>query len=196
MGTSLAATVRACANRTFAQDYHGFSSFPIVEAFVVNEIVKTTECRPETMMTRGGIIATFDPIARPAKGSNISSFDGPMSMVVEDLAPYVRGIVHYDIRLEEQRLRLGSLLSEGARNGKKTRTTRASRAALEGGSKAHTRRERWFPKETNFIRILGSGGKVWRNSAWYETAADSLDGELGFDRSRRSSMVSGTGSEI
>ena len=197
ISTSLALTLRVCANRVFAHDYHGLLSCPISETVVRKRIIEASEnCHSEANMTRSGITATFDPIARPAKGSSLSSFDGPLSMVVEDLAPYVRGIVYYDVRLEEQRLRLSSLLSEGARNGKKIRTTRASRAALEGGSKAHTRRERWFPKETNFTHILRSGGEEWQQRIWHDIAQDSLDGELGFDKSRRSSMVSGTGSEI
>lgn len=48
------------------------------------------------------------------------------------------------------------------------RTTRASLAALEGGSKAHTRRERWFLGTTNafFAPVLQSGGEAWQELAW------------------------------
>ena len=122
-----------------------------------------------------------------AKGSQISIFDGPTSAIVQDVAPYVRSIVSYDLQLEEQRLRLSNLLSQGGRHGKRQRTTRASRAALEGGSKAYTRRERWFPKNLDFSLVLQSGGKEWQKAVGQEqTSLTNLSGsDLG--RSRRSS---------
>lgn len=49
------------------------------------------------------------------------------------------------------------------------RTTRASRAALEGGDKKHVRRERWFPPETDFSLILQLGGRVWQDILWQRT---------------------------
>lgn len=116
------------------------------------------------------IAATFGSIAgHSTLPLTISSFDGPMSSVVQDLAPYVRSIVYSDIKLEQHRLQLNSLLAQNGRNGKRMRTTRASHAALEGGSKAHTRRERWFPFETNFQLILQSGGVGWQELAWKRT---------------------------
>lgn len=115
--------------------------------------------------------AAFEPIASSTnsalsipKGPQISSFEGPTSVVAEDLAPYVRNIVSYDLRLEEQRRQLDSLLLGSGKGGKKARTTRSSRAALEGGQKAHTRRERWFPNNTNFSLIMQSGGEGWNDA--------------------------------
>ena len=129
-----------------------------------------------TKITRTAISAAFDSIAGPSRvplnvqrGSHISAFDGPISSVVEDIAPYVRSIVFYDLKLEEHRLQLNSLLAQNGRNGKRMRTTRASHAALEGGSKAHTRRERWFPIDSNFTLILQSGGDGWQDIAWQRT---------------------------
>lgn len=115
--------------------------------------------------------AAFEPIASStnsassiSKGPQISSFEGLTSVVAEDLAPYVRNIVSYDLRLEEQRRQLDSLLLGPGKGGKKARTTRSSRAALEGGQKAHTRRERWFPGNTNFSLIMQSGGEGWNDA--------------------------------
>ena len=126
--------------------------------------------------------AVFEPIARSnkpvlgiLKGPQISAFDGSLSIITEDLAPYVRSIVSYDLRLEEQRRLLSSLLSQPGKNGKRQRTTRASRAALEGGSKARTRRERWFPNNTNFDSVLQSGGEDWQDVALKQTMGEPFE---------------------
>ncbi len=141
----------------------------------------------QTMITRTAISTAFGPIAVPSRlplpahrGSHISSFDGPMSSIFEDLAPYVRSIIFYDMKLEEHRLQLNSLLAQNGRNGKRMRTTRASHAALEGGNKAHTRREKWFPVESNFTLILQSGGDGWQELAWQRTL-DQSNVEAGQD---------------
>ncbi|KAI9870283.1 MAG: hypothetical protein M1830_004442, partial [Pleopsidium flavum] len=106
-----------------------------------------------------------------------------------DLAPYVRSIISYDLRLERERLRLSNLLSQGGRDGKRIRTTRASLAALEGGSKAHTRRERWLPTGTNATLVLRTGGRDWEDVAaqWNLQAhgdgerRDSIPGRISLD---------------
>lgn len=142
--------------------------------------------------------AAFEPIARSTKpvlgiprGPQISAFDGSLSIITEDLAPYVRSIVSYDLRLEEHRGLLSSLLSQKGQNSKRQRTTRASRAALEGGSKAHTRRERWFPNNTNFDSVLQSGGQGWQDIALKQAMAESSEGEMALDEgSRRDSVGS------
>lgn len=125
--------------------------------------------------TRAILSSTFDSIARPlkppptlSKGSYISSFDGPSSIIVEDLGPYVRSIVSYDLKLEEHRRQLTMSLCQGRIEGK-MRTTRASRAALEGSNKQHVRRERWFPPDTDFSMILQSGGQGWQGDLWHST---------------------------
>ena len=134
------------------------------------------------------------------KVSQSTGFDGPITTIATDIAPYIRSIVSYDIQLEERRLRLSTLLSPGGRNGKKLRTTRASRAALEGGSKANTRRERWFPKNTSYSLVLETGGRDWQNLLLQQQHAnegemamnrEASEGDTGsYDGSRRSSIVS------
>ncbi|KAM3422653.1 hypothetical protein BST61_g141 [Cercospora zeina] len=114
--------------------------------------------------------ACFDAISAPEEislqnpGLQLSVFDGPLSNITVDLAPYVRSIVQYDLALEEQRERLGLLDSTAAGGGgrvKRARTTRAARSALEGGQRGSTRKDRWFSKELDGAAVLATGGKDW-----------------------------------
>lgn len=111
-------------------------------------------------------ILAYPPDTLPALNTSYnltaSSFDRTFRIVVEDLAPYVRSIVANELVLENQRLRLGNLLSEGgSRSNKRQRTTRAARTALEGGSRDTKRREHWFDKSLNRALVMGTGGKNW-----------------------------------
>jgi hypothetical protein len=60
---------------------------------------------------------------------------------------------------------LGNLLSEGGQL-KRPRNTRASRTALEGGTRQTKRRERWFPLELNFDEVLKTAGRSWTGMGW------------------------------
>ncbi|EME86355.1 uncharacterized protein MYCFIDRAFT_172126 [Pseudocercospora fijiensis CIRAD86] len=110
--------------------------------------------------------ACFDAISSPAEislmnpGLQQSAFDGPLSTITQDLAPYVRSIVQYDQALEEQRERLNLITSEG-RQAKRARTTRAARSALEGGQRSTTRRERWFTRDLDVQAVLNTAGRDW-----------------------------------
>ena len=106
----------------------------------------------------------FDPISIPAEsalssGSGLaqSAFDGPLEPIATDLAPYVRSIAQYDLALAEQREQVNGV----GRNGKRARTTRAARSALEGSQRASTRRERWFGKQLDLEAVIATGGKGW-----------------------------------
>ncbi|RMZ89444.1 hypothetical protein DV736_g3309, partial [Chaetothyriales sp. CBS 134916] len=77
------------------------------------------------------------------------SIDGAGCSVVTEVAPYVRSIVAFDQQLRQRRFELS-----GGSQGGKQRTTRAARAAQEGGDKSNTRRERWFPKELDYDAVL------------------------------------------
>lgn len=111
----------------------------------------------------------FEPIMRanyvfPLPTGRIApSFENGIAPITEDLAPYVRAITAFDLRLEKYRLKLSGLLSQGANATKRMRKTRASRAALEGGDKAFTRKERWFGADTNPSRILATGNSEWQD---------------------------------
>lgn len=85
------------------------------------------------------------------------SLDGPRSALACDVAPYIRSIATYDNQLEQQREEMFPS------QGKKRRNTRAARAAAEGGDKASTRRERWFPQNLDLGAVLdtGNGWPQW-----------------------------------
>lgn len=95
-----------------------------------------------------------------------SVFDRTFSIVVEELAPFVRSIVSHEIRLEDERMRLSSLLSEGGRS-KRPRMTRASRVALEGGTRESKRRERWFHNDLNRTMIMATAGRDWSGIGYF-----------------------------
>jgi hypothetical protein len=113
-------------------------------------------------------LAAFAPIMQAnyvfplPTGRLAPSFENGSGALFEDLAPYIRAIVAFDVRLEKHRQQLSGLLSQGSA-GEKVRKTRASRAALEGGSKSYTRKERWFPPDTNPSRILATGNQEWQD---------------------------------
>ncbi|KAI0199916.1 hypothetical protein F4808DRAFT_471113 [Astrocystis sublimbata] len=133
----------------------------------------------------------FDPIAASDKilGNGYldpSIFDREMAPLVLDVAPYVRGIVAYDQRLEMERRSRSNLLSADGGGGggsgrekKRMRTTRAALSALEGGARATTRRERYFEKvELNTYLVLGTGGLGW-GGAVVEFMERVGDGDVG-----------------
>jgi len=122
-----------------------------------------------TPLSRHQFSLAFDPISEVAAHTQTfalaySAFDGPLSTISTDIAPYVRSIVQFDLALEEQRLRLSHLLGGNTVTGKRSRTTRAARSALEGGKRESTRRERWFPAELDFNAVLATGGQSWPNT--------------------------------
>lgn len=197
MTAAIAFTVRACARELIRDEE--IDGSPLSDEKITHTITEAMQaCRSERSNLRFHYAAVFEPIARSnkpvlgiPKGPQISTFDGPLYIITEDLAPYVRSIVSYDLRLEEQRRLLSSLVSQPGTNGKRQRTTRASRAALEGGSKAHTRRERWFPNNTNFDSVLQSGGKGWQDLARKQAMAEQSEEGTGLDEgSRRGSTGS------
>lgn len=120
-------------------------------------------------LQRSDFSAAFDPLADTptttlALSSSYqllaSSFDRTFKIIVEDLAPFVRSIVSHELRLEAERIRTSSLLSAGGRS-KRSRTTRASRVALEGGTRQEKRRERWFEKDLNRELVMATAGRSW-----------------------------------
>lgn len=144
--------------------------------------------RPNPNLTRLDFSAALDPIGEPPSaalstftGLQYSALDGPFRTITTDIAPYVRSIVQYDIALEEQRLRLGTLLD--SRGGaKRARTTRAARSALEGGKRESTRRERWFPREMDLDLVLKTGGKEWPKTTIGPSAGSVGDVSVGASR--------------
>lgn len=117
---------------------------------------------------KAGFQKVFGPIMRArhytSTGRLAPSFESSLSIITEDLAPYIRGIMTFDGRLKAYRDHLYSIwVTEQGAGDRRGRTTRASRAALEGSDKAFTRRERWFPDETNYFSVQGTGSPDWQN---------------------------------
>jgi hypothetical protein len=136
---------------------------------------QTTE--PEASLNRKDLSRAFDPVAEPEKlwplnptAMELCSFDRTTALITEDLAPYIRSIVAYDNRLQQERAKLSNLLSEGGRPGKKLRTTRAAISALEGGTRKTTRRDRWFTGKVNTYHVMHTGMQSWLDAAAMETS--------------------------
>ncbi|KAI0834533.1 P-loop containing nucleoside triphosphate hydrolase protein [Hypoxylon sp. FL0890] len=137
----------------------------------------------ESAVARLDFSLAFDPIAASEKTMGAgyldpSVFDGTMRTISLDIAPYVRSIVAYDQRLQQERLSRSSLLSEGGK--KRMRTTRSAYSALEGGSRSITRREKYFSADINPHLVMRTGGKGWETIAASFTGkqkATSSDGE-------------------
>lgn len=138
----------------------------------------------------------FDPLAVSEKavvGNNLdpSVFDRTMKVVTLDVAPYVRSIVSYDQRLQKERLLRSNLISEGGKPGRKRmRNTRAALSALEGGSRASTRGERYFTADINPHLIMRTGGVGW------DTLASQVVAEQSTITSSCASPGSGEGVDV
>ena len=169
IGDSVAAALRIFARRNYMDTVDCHQSGALDESYVAKVLPAAVEARQRSKpVTHRSLSTAFAPLAKPSslsvlalKGPFISALYSPMSTISQDIAPYIRSIVSYDVCLEEQRRQLVIAASGGCEGRNRTRTTRASRAALEGGSKAHTRRERWFPNTTNFQAVLRTGGSGW-----------------------------------
>ena len=193
--TLVALSLKACSRKVMFTKGLEQCVIPLDAAAITSLILqRSRELKSHESIVSMNIATAFGPLvdlpkssAVHMKGPQISIFDGPISAIVQDAAPYVRSIVSYDLQLEAQRLRLGNLLSQGGRSGKRQRTTRASRAALEGGSKAHTRRDRWFSKDTNFSLVLQTGGKEWQGAMRQQQIDDMAQSDNDLEGSRRSS---------
>ncbi|KAL9622171.1 MAG: hypothetical protein Q9160_003514 [Pyrenula sp. 1 TL-2023] len=122
--------------------------------------------KPLSPLSSTSLLTIFSPLRSsqtPILPHSSSSFDRSPSIITVDLAPYIRSIVAFDQRLEQQRLELSS--SQGGQSGKRLRKTRASRAALEGGNKSNTRAERWFHERLDYGLVLGTAGECWGDLA-------------------------------
>lgn len=133
-------------------------------------LIREQVTNPIKALGRRQFSQAFDPISEPEKSTlystgnlEASCFDRTMSLIVTDIAPYVRSIVAYEARLQEERTKLSNLISEGgmARKGKRMRTTRAALSALEGGNRKETRSERYFCPTLNARLVMRTGKLEW-----------------------------------
>lgn len=170
--TSLPINLKYLSLRTLQHPIHGPSS-PVLdgpsEASVISKIRQTAiKSFTGAPLTRDDFSDAFDILAasdKPPAASGYldpSIFDGTLRHIAVDVAPYIRGIVAYESELQKQRLKLSNLLSQGGT--KRTRNTRASHAALEGGSRSTTRAERWFKSELNGMLVMRTAGNGWADA--------------------------------
>ncbi|KAH7083665.1 hypothetical protein FB567DRAFT_529649 [Paraphoma chrysanthemicola] len=148
---------------------------PSTEKEYISELLETKERLSQSKsLCRLDYAAALDILAAPPDATipertsfilTPSSFDRTFSIITLDLAPYVRSIVAHEQLLESQRIRLSNLLSGGG-TGKRPRTTRASRVALEGGVRETKRRDRWFDKGLNFELVMATAGETWSGMGW------------------------------
>jgi hypothetical protein len=180
--TSIASSIRSLAKHCLRlhvenlQKHSGPALRPLDEAQAIEHLQTSfTSTLPEaSAINRMDFALAFDPIATPDTSSpqpvsflDPSVFDRTLKLIALDVAPYVRGIVAYDSKLQEQRLKLSSLVSEGGRRtqgAKRMRTTRSALSALEGGSRTTTRGEKWFKANINPYLVAKTAGKGWNSS--------------------------------
>ncbi|OAX81923.1 hypothetical protein ACJ72_03731 [Emergomyces africanus] len=147
--------------------FHG-SSPSSDEDTIIQQALQKFSSRKPIYPTRSELRDTFEPLMEnpdpfnPPSGRQSFSFDSGIAPISEDLAPYIRAIVSFDLQLEQHRLALSGSISHDTKSNKRIRTTRASRAALEGGDKASIRKDRWFTGKLNSRSVLATGGSDWQ----------------------------------
>lgn len=188
---------RSCLQHQLA----GCSTSAILNSLGVDGVVSrirqaAVETYTESPVTRIDFSNAFDVLAASDKSSAVSNylepsvFDNTFRTIVLDVAPFVRGIVAYENELQKQRMKLSSLLSQGGT--KRMRKTRASHAALEGGSRSTTRAERWFKSELNGVLVMRTAGEGWSDAL---KKADSAVGSNSVSRMARRSRCLADSSE-
>lgn len=169
LATTLPISLKMLARRNLGASYPSPGLEALDEARLTTQIRQhTSQSSTAEALTRDDLSLAFDTLAASDKASNSSAsleasvFDNTLAPIVEDVAPYVRGIVTYDNELQKQRLKMSNLLSKGGT--KRMRNTRASHAALEGGSRTHTRAERWFKADLNGALVMRTAGEGWADA--------------------------------
>lgn len=190
LAVSLPITLKRLAREDLSATYPSPELHHPTEASVTSKI-RQHASQPSTTatVTRDDFSLAFDPLAASEKatpGSYLdpSVLDGTLSSIVLDIGPYVRGIVAYDNELQQQRLKKSSLLSRGGTK-KRMRNTRASHAALEGGSRSTTRPERWFKADVNGVLVKQTAGEGWAEALKEVTRAADGDSHRGLGGSNR-----------
>ncbi len=137
-------------------------------------LISAQRSKAEVPFTRKILSRAFDPLAEPEKqwvnptAMELCSFDRTTPLITEDLAPYIRSIVAYDSRLQQERAKLSNLMSEGGLRGKRARTTRSAMSAREGGTRKTTRKDRWFTAKVNPYDVMRTGMQSWSDAAAVE----------------------------
>ncbi|OJD25427.1 hypothetical protein ACJ73_03204 [Blastomyces percursus] len=172
--------------------FHDSSPSSDENTIIQQALEKFTSHKP-TYLKQSDIRDTFEPVMdnpdpfNPPPGRQSFSFDSGTAPISEDLAPYIRAIVAFDLRLEQHRLALSVPISLESKSNKRVRTTRASRAALEGGDKASVRKDKWFTGKLNAESVLATGCPEWQDALGWAIQWASGDQAKG-DKKRNQSM--------
>jgi hypothetical protein len=169
LSEAVGSTFEALINRTFRP-----SSTGDLESLYANRVLSKSITSASPLQTPPSTLPQFQRIFESIMRANYSnptptarhapSFENGLAPITEDLAPYIRAIMVFDGRLHQYREHLYALTAqEQGRGEKRSRTTRASRAALEGGNKAFTRKERWFALDTPYYKVQNTAGPDWQH---------------------------------
>ncbi|KLJ08575.1 hypothetical protein EMPG_16003 [Blastomyces silverae] len=179
--------------------FHDSSPSSDENAIIQQALEKFTSHKP-TYLKQSDLRDTFEPVMgnpdpfNPPAGRQSFSFDSGTAPIAEDLAPYIRAIVTFDLRLEQHRLALSGPISLDSKSNKRVRTTRASRAALEGGDKASVRKDKWFTGKLNAKSVLATGCLEWQDAVGWEIHRASGGQVLGKEEGNQSMDEQGAGS--
>jgi hypothetical protein len=143
------------------------SAYSLPKPDLFNTLLQTHKPSPYSQLNRTHFTC-LDAIYDDSSDSKVTqcSLDREFSIIVKDIAPYVRAIASHDHEIEQQNVRLALALSGGGK--RKIRMSRASRSAIEGGRREDRRRERWFPN-VNLLQIGETGSSEWAPSRSEET---------------------------
>jgi hypothetical protein len=143
------------------------SAFNLPKPNLFDTLLSQHKPSPHPQLNRTYFLC-LDAIYEDSSDSKVTqcSLDREFSIIVKDIAPYVRLIASHDYEVEQQNVRLTLALSGGGK--RKIRMSRASRSAVEGGRREDRRRERWFP-DVNLLDIKETGSKLWVQSRVEET---------------------------
>ncbi|ROW12825.1 hypothetical protein VMCG_00818 [Cytospora schulzeri] len=190
LAISLPITLKRLAREDLAASYPSPKLHQPTESSVTSKIRQhASQLSATVTITRDDFSLAFDPLAASEKatpGSYLdpSVLDGTLSCIVLDVGPYIRSIVAYDNELQQLRLQMSNLLSKGGTK-KRMRNTRASHAALEGGSRSTTRPERWFKADVNGFLVKQTAGEGWAEALKGEMMAADGGGDEGEGSSSR-----------
>ncbi|PGH03587.1 hypothetical protein GX51_04013 [Blastomyces parvus] len=179
--------------------FHDSSPSSDENTIIQQALEKFTSHKP-TYLKQSDLRDTFEPVMvnpepfNPPPGRPSFSFDSGIAPISEDLAPYIRAIVTFDLRLEQHRLALNGPISLDSKSNKRVRTTRASRAALEGGDKASVRKDKWFTGKLNAKSVLATGCPEWQDVLGWEFHRASGAQVLGNEEGNQSTDEQGAGS--
>ncbi|RDA94507.1 hypothetical protein CP533_2739 [Ophiocordyceps camponoti-saundersi (nom. inval.)] len=178
--TDMAITIKSLARAALAYSAGGRSIMrqpKPVDELRATWMLDRSFRKSQRQLTRHDLSLAFDPIAASAKDHphlEPSVFDRTLRLIVLDVAPWIRGIIAFELRLMRDRVKRSNLLSQG---GKRRRTTRASISAVEGGERSTTRREKYFRSNPSSKAVMLTGAASFVQDEGHDAAEDVEESE-------------------